>query len=94
MSSYFPSLCLIVLDCLWSLLGRQAPTLSSLKPYSREGCYPFAHLFNGALVSSVAISEIGNVNPDFFIFGDEVDYFFRLRSKGDVVSVLAAANAS
>ena len=69
---------------------RKLPTLSSLKSYSREGCYPFAHLFNGALVSSVAISEIGNVNPDFFIFGDEVDYFFRLRSKGDVVSVLAA----
>ena len=69
---------------------RKLPTLSSLEPFSRQGCYPFAHLFNGALVSSVAIGAVGNVNPDFFIFGDEVDYFFRLRSKGDVVSVLAA----
>jgi GT2 family glycosyltransferase len=69
---------------------RKLPTLSSLEPFSRQGCYPFAHLFNGALVSSVAIRQIGNVNPDFFIYGDEVDYFFRLRQVGDVVSVLAA----
>jgi GT2 family glycosyltransferase len=65
---------------------RKLPTLSSLEPFSRQGCYPFAHLFNGALVSSVAIRQIGNVNPDFFIYGDEVDYFFRLRQVGDVVS--------
>lgn len=69
---------------------RKLPTLSTLEPFSRQGCYPFAHLFNGALVSSAAIRQIGNVNPDFFIFGDEVDYFFRLRKVGDVVSVLAA----
>ena len=69
---------------------RKLPTLSSLEPFSRQGCYPFAHLFNGALVNSTAIRQIGNVNPDFFIFGDEVDYFFRLRQVGDVVSVLAA----
>jgi rhamnopyranosyl-N-acetylglucosaminyl-diphospho-decaprenol beta-1,3/1,4-galactofuranosyltransferase len=69
---------------------RKLRTLSSLEPLSRQGCYPFAHLFNGALVSSAAIRQIGNINPDFFIFGDEVDYFFRLRRVGDVVSVLAA----
>lgn len=69
---------------------RKLPTLSSLAPFCRQGCYPFAHLFNGALVSSAAIRQIGNVNPEFFIFGDEVDYFFRLRRAGDVVSVLAA----
>ena len=71
----FPFLCLTVLDCLWSSLGSASCPLFILKPYSREGCYPFAHLFNGVM-SSVAISEIGNVNPDFFIFGDEVDIFF------------------
>jgi len=69
---------------------RKLHTLSSLEPISRQGCYPFAHLFNGALVASTAIRQIGNVNPDFFIFGDEVDYFFRMRQAGDVVSVLAA----
>ena len=69
---------------------RKLYTLSSLEPLSRQGCYPFAHLFNGALVASTAIRQIGNVNPDFFIFGDEVDYFFRLRKVGEVVSVLSA----
>ena len=69
---------------------RKLHILSSLEAISRQGCYPFAHLFNGALVSSIAIRQIGNVNPDFFIFGDEVDYFFRLRQVGEVISVLAA----
>lgn len=69
---------------------RKLPTLASLLPYAAQGQYPFAHLFNGALVSSEAIRKIGNVNPNFFIFGDEVDYFFRMRQAGPVVSVLAA----
>ena len=30
------------------------------------------------------------MNREFFIFGDEVDYFFRLREFGPVYSVLAA----
>lgn len=71
-------------------LRRKLPTLSDLEPLIRQGCYPFAHLFNGSLVSSDAIRLIGNVNPDFFIFGDEVDYFFRLRSAGEVISVFLA----
>lgn len=69
---------------------RKLHTLSSLEARSSQGCYPFAHLFNGALVASIAIRQIGNVNPDFFIFGDEVDYFFRMRQVGEVISVLAA----
>ena len=69
---------------------RRLPNFSSLKPYICNGCYPFVHLFNGALVSTAAICEIGNVNPDFFIYGDEVDYFFRLRQAGEVKSVLSA----
>ena len=83
-----------VLDCngLPAIFARprKLHTLASLEAISRQGCYPFAHLFNGALVSSIAIRQIGNVNPDFFIFGDEVDYFFRLRQVGEVISVLAA----
>lgn len=69
---------------------RKLPTLAALQTRSPAGTYPFAHLFNGALITSKAIQQIGNVNPDFFIFGDEVDYFFRLRQAGQVVSVLAA----
>lgn len=69
---------------------RKLSTLAALQRRSPAGTYPFAHLFNGALIASTAIRQIGNVNPDFFIFGDEVDYFFRLRQAGTVISVLAA----
>jgi len=69
---------------------RKMSTVDELRARSVEGTYPFVHLFNGALVSMSAARQAGNVNRDFFIFGDEVDYFFRLRSVGKVFSVLAA----
>jgi len=69
---------------------RKMPTLDELRSRSIDGTYPFVHLFNGALVSMSAVQQVGNVNRDFFIFGDEVDYFFRLRSVGKVFSVLVA----
>ena len=71
---------------------RKLATLSELSAISPDGRYPFAHLFNGALVAVTAIRKVGNVDRDFFMFGDEVDYFFRLRSAGAVVSVLGAAH--
>lgn len=74
------------------LLGRprKLPTLAALAERAPEGTYPFAHFFNGALIATRAVRQVGNVEPAFFIFGDEVDYFFRLRTAGAVVSVLAA----
>jgi rhamnopyranosyl-N-acetylglucosaminyl-diphospho-decaprenol beta-1,3/1,4-galactofuranosyltransferase len=69
---------------------RKLHTLAELSKVAIDGVYPFAHLFNGALISVAAIRKVGNVNQDFFIFGDEVDYFFRLRSIGKVISVLDA----
>lgn len=52
--------------------------------------YPHAHLFNGALINLSTAKEIGNVDRGFFMFGDEVDYYFRLRAKGKVCSALQA----
>lgn len=69
---------------------RKIATVAELHAVAPEGTYPFAHFFNGALVSLAATSQVGNVNEDFFIFGDEVDYFCRLRAAGEVVSVLSA----
>jgi rhamnopyranosyl-N-acetylglucosaminyl-diphospho-decaprenol beta-1,3/1,4-galactofuranosyltransferase len=69
---------------------RKIPTLSQLRAVATSGQYPFAHFFNGALVTLAAARRAGNVNRDFFLFGDEVDYFFRLRRVGPVVSVLSA----
>jgi rhamnopyranosyl-N-acetylglucosaminyl-diphospho-decaprenol beta-1,3/1,4-galactofuranosyltransferase len=73
-------------------LPRKLATLADLRRASRGNTYPFAHFFNGALLSVDAARCIGNVDRDFFIFGDEVDYFFRLRKAGRVVSVLDAAH--
>ena len=69
---------------------RKLFTLASLRAIAKDGPYPFAHLFNGALISLTAVREAGNVNQDYFIYGEEVDYFFRLRRVGLVVSVLNA----
>ena len=71
---------------------RKLGTLAELRTVAPGGTYPFAHLFNGALVSVAAARQVGNVNRDFFIFGDEVDYFFRLRKAGKVISVMDASH--
>lgn len=69
---------------------RKLRRVQELASVAKEGIYPFAHLFNGALVNLAAVRQVGNVNRDFFMFGDEVDYFFRLRRYGQVYSVLSA----
>lgn len=46
--------------------------------------YPYAQLFNGALISIKAINKIGNINKDYFIFGEEVDYYYRLKEIGNI----------
>lgn len=69
---------------------RKLRRLVDLQTVARNGAYPFAHLFNGALIRCDAIRQIGNVDRQFFLMGDEVDYFMRLRSVGQVVSVLDA----
>lgn len=52
--------------------------------------YPFVHLFNGALISMQAVRKIGNINKDYFIMGDEVDYFFRLKKVGLIGTLVQA----
>lgn len=69
---------------------RKIKTLIELKSVANGMEYPFAHFFNGALISMNAVREVGNVDRDFFIFGDEVDYFFRLHVIGRVISCLDA----
>jgi rhamnopyranosyl-N-acetylglucosaminyl-diphospho-decaprenol beta-1,3/1,4-galactofuranosyltransferase len=87
----FPVLDAAGLPVIWGS-PRKLPTVASLKAVAPSGTYPFAHLFNGALVSIAAVRQAGNVNRDYFIYGDEVDYFFRLRKVGLVISVLGAVH--
>jgi len=65
---------------------RKMPRVTDLKHKLENGYYPFAHLFNGALIRTSAVAKIGNVDKEYFMYGDEVDYFFRLRSFGPVCS--------
>lgn len=69
---------------------RKTATLANLRNQSSDGIFNFAHLFNGALVSVAAVRAIGNVDTRYFFFGDEVDYFMRLRAWGPVISHLEA----
>jgi len=69
---------------------RKLRRFADLRAIASGSTYPFAHLFNGALIRTEAIRKIGNVDQRFFLMGDEVDYFMRLRSAGFVVSDLRA----
>lgn len=69
---------------------RKLHRLEELEAVSPKGTYPFAHFFNGALIDMAAVRLVGNVDSGFFMFGDEVDYFFRLRTVGKVCSVMNA----
>ncbi len=60
-------------------------TFSELPEESKE-YHPFAVLFNGALINLKAVKSIGNVDKDYFLYGDEVDYFFRMRKWGKVIT--------
>lgn len=50
--------------------------------------YSYANLFNGSLVCIKSIKKIGNINKNYILYGDEVDYFYRLRKIGKVVTCL------
>jgi rhamnopyranosyl-N-acetylglucosaminyl-diphospho-decaprenol beta-1,3/1,4-galactofuranosyltransferase len=69
---------------------RKIRHLDALRRVAGGDTYPFAHLFNGALVSSDAVRRIGNVESGFFLMGDEVDFFMRMRALGPVLSHLDA----
>jgi len=71
-------------------LPRKYSTINALEAHSQDGVYEFAQLFNGALISTDAVRKIGNINTEYFIYGDEVDFFYRIREAGAVISVLAA----
>jgi rhamnopyranosyl-N-acetylglucosaminyl-diphospho-decaprenol beta-1,3/1,4-galactofuranosyltransferase len=52
--------------------------------------YPFAHLFNGALINLACIENVENINKSYFLYGDEVDFFCRLKQAGNVLSYFPA----
>ena len=69
---------------------RKLKTIDDVLSVCPSGLYPFANFFNGTLISTDAIKKVGNVDKNFFICGDEVDYFYRLRSVGKVLTDMKA----
>lgn len=69
---------------------RKLVSMPELRAAAPGGTYPFVHFFNGALVSMTAVRRVGNVDCNFFMSGDELDYQYRLRKAGKVISVLDA----
>jgi len=54
------------------------------------GLYPLAHLFNGALINLKKAEQVGNVDTSYFMYGDETDYFYRMRKNGQVYTAVNA----
>lgn len=77
------------LPVIWSRV-RKLVSMKELRAAAPSGTYPFAHFFNGSLVSLNAVRLVGNVDCNFFMSGDELDYLYRLRMVGKVISVLDA----
>ena len=71
---------------------RKLNRVEELLLLAKGRAYPFAHLFNGALIALDAVARVGNVNSSYFMYGDEVDYFCRLRTVGRVISVIDAVH--
>tara|TARA_Y100000992_G_C21270567_1_gene496570 strand:- start:855 stop:1760 length:906 start_codon:yes stop_codon:yes gene_type:complete len=56
------------------------------KKLKENNFYEYANFFNGALIKIEYIRKVGNINTSFFLYGEEVDYFFRLREVGKVLT--------
>lgn len=52
--------------------------------------YPYAQLFNGSLISLKLFNKMDNINKNFYIFGEEVDFFWRMKNVGKVLTHLNA----
>ena len=70
--------------------NRKYKSLSQLKKKYNYDSYPFAHFFNGALIKVSALKKVGGIEKKLFIYGDELDFFYRLKKTGKVITVIDA----
>ncbi len=69
---------------------RKIYRISNIKKINDSILYPYAQLFNGALLSIKFLNKIGNVNKNYFIFGEEVDLYWRMKKYGKVSSLVTS----
>ena len=58
---------------------RKIYNLIELQSIFNDKVYPYAQLFNGALISNDALRKVINVDKNYYIFGEEVDFYWNLR---------------
>jgi len=68
-------------------LYRNFTELSSYK-MSKNYFYGWANLFNGTLLKSNVVKELGLPDDRYFFRGDEVDYLHKIKKSFEVVTVL------
>lgn len=67
-------------------------TATDVRKHARDGVLQgYACLFNGVLIHRVAVGRIGLPNAQFFIWGDEWDYFFRAKELGVTTNTVVNA---
>jgi rhamnopyranosyl-N-acetylglucosaminyl-diphospho-decaprenol beta-1,3/1,4-galactofuranosyltransferase len=72
-------------------LKRPLWNLAELLPYADdENTVPFANFFNGSLLRAETVQKVGNIIEELFIWGDELDLFWRLSTRGEIRTVLDA----
>ncbi|MCX9483691.1 glycosyltransferase, partial [Vibrio cholerae] len=59
--------------------SKHTKNINELYEYFGGELYEWGNFFNGTMVRSSIISKVGNINKKMFIWGDEQDYFYRLR---------------
>jgi len=71
-------------------LKRKIKTVREMEKIKNNQHYPYAHLFNGALLDVTYAKRAGNVDRDYFMYGDELDYLWRLKRFGEVCTSISA----
>lgn len=67
-------------------------TLAELEEASVDGCVRDIVIpFNGVLLTRELVNRIGVVRSDYFIWGDDVEYLWRARSRGARVGTVVGA---
>lgn len=61
-------------------------TLISEREYIDGACF-----FNGTLISYDSITKVGFPNKAFFIYGDELEYFLRLKSNSIIIRTIISS---
>jgi rhamnopyranosyl-N-acetylglucosaminyl-diphospho-decaprenol beta-1,3/1,4-galactofuranosyltransferase len=61
-----------------------------LSSADEENTVAFAAFFNGSLIRAETVREVGNILKELFIWGDELDFYWRLAARGEIRTVLDA----